>query len=315
MGKLAVIAVGGNALIKDEQHTSVADQYAAAYETMTHIANLIENGWRVVITHGNGPQVGFILRSVELSQRELPRLPLDTCDAETQGAIGYMFQNALQNEFRRRGLALQAVTVVTQVVVDRQDPAFQQPSKPIGSFIHDQATITRMQNEGLTLVEDAGRGWRRVVPSPQPLQIVERPAIQTLVQAGFVVIAVGGGGIPVVANSAGDLIGMEAVIDKDAASALLASDLQADLLIVPTGVEKVALHYNQPNQRWLDRLTVTEAKNYLAQGHFQKGSMGPKIAACVAFLERGGQQAVITTPAQIERALAGETGTWIVNEL
>lgn len=315
-GKVAVIAVGGNALIKDDQHYSVHDQYKAACETMHHITNLLEAGWKIVLSHGNGPQVGIIVRSVEYSHRalSLPNLPLDSCDAETQGAIGYMFQKALRNEFRRRGLSKEAVTVVTQVLVDTNDPAFQHPTKPIGSFFHDMETVQRMQREGWVMAEDAGRGWRRVVPSPKPKAIIEQAVIAQLVQSGVVVIAVGGGGIPVIENATGDLEGIEAVIDKDYASALLATNLNADVFVIPTAVEKVAINFNKPNQRWLDRMTLAEAKTYLAEGHFLKGSMGPKIDACIQFLEHGGRTAVITSPEQIEDALAGRAGTWIVRE-
>jgi carbamate kinase len=292
----------------------VRDQYDAAVESMHHIAGLIAAGWRVVITHGNGPQVGFILRRSELSRHELHEVPLDSCGADTQGAIGYMFQKALYNEFRRRGLPHRAATVVTQVLVDRADPAFEQPTKPIGSFMTEPEARAQMDKEGWRMVEDAGRGWRRVVASPMPQRILERDAILALLEQGFVVIGVGGGGIPVMEDEHGDLVGVEAVIDKDHASALLASSLPADLLVISTAVEKVALHFNQPNQRWLDRLTLAEAKHYLAEGHFHKGSMGPKIEAIISFLERGGRQAIITNPENLTRALAGETGTWIVAE-
>jgi carbamate kinase len=307
-----VVAVGGNALIKDESHRRVRDQYDAAAEAMGHVANMIADGWRVVITHGNGPQVGFILRRSELSRHELHEVPLDSCGADTQGAIGYMFQKALHNEFKRRGVPLQAVTVVTQVLVDRADPAFQKPTKPIGSFMDEAAARAKMQSEGWTMVEDAGRGWRRVVASPKPQRIVERDAIQSLIDQGFVVIAVGGGGIPVLENEQGDLVGVEAVIDKDYASALLANSLPADIFVISTAVEKVALNYNKPDQRWLDRLTLAEARQFQAEGHFAKGSMGPKIDAIISYLERGGQQALITNPENLGRALKGETGTWLV---
>ena len=312
VAKLAVVAVGGNALIKDETHRQVRDQYDAAAEAMGHVADMIEAGWKVVITHGNGPQVGFILRRSELSRHELHEVPLDSCGADTQGAIGYMFQKALHNEFKRRGLPLQAVTVVTQVLVDRTDPAFQKPSKPIGSFMDEAAARAKMQSEGWTMVEDAGRGWRRVVASPKPQRIVERDAIQSLIEQGFVVIAVGGGGIPVMEKENGDLRGVEAVIDKDYASALLANSLPADIFVISTAVEKVALNYNKPDQRWLDRLTLADARQYQAEGHFAKGSMGPKIDAIISFLERGGQRALITNPENLGRALKGETGTWLV---
>ncbi|TFH38180.1 MAG: carbamate kinase [Anaerolineales bacterium] len=310
--KVAVVAVGGNSLIKDKSHQSVPDQFAAASESMKHIAGMIEAGWDVVITHGNGPQVGFILRRTELSAHELHSVPLDSCGADTQGAIGYMFQKALHNEFRKRGMQKQAATVVTQVLVDRDDPAFNHPSKPIGSFMEEGDAKQHSERDGWAVVEDAGRGWRRVVPSPQPMKIVEQGAIQSLIQAGFVVIGVGGGGIPVIEDQSGALVGVEAVIDKDFASALLAANIQADLLLISTAVEKVAINFNKPDQQWLDTMTLTEAREYLAQGHFGKGSMGPKIQAIINFLEAGGKEALITDPENIERALQGETGTRIL---
>ena len=312
MSPVAVVAVGGNSLIQDEQHRSVPDQYAAACESMRHIAGMIEAGWDVVVTHGNGPQVGFILRRSELSRGELHEVPLDYCGADTQGAIGYMFQRALDNEFRRRGLAKRSASIVTQTVVDRNDPAFQKPSKPIGSFMTEADAQARAAADGWVVVEDAGRGWRRVVASPAPQRIVEAEIIQTLIQAGVVVIAVGGGGIPVYEDEHGELMGVEAVIDKDFGAALLANMLNADLFVISTAVERVALNYNKPDQRWLDRLTLADARQHFAEGHFAKGSMGPKIQAVIAYLERGGRQALITDPANIGRALAGATGTWVV---
>ena len=312
MPKTAVVAVGGNSLIKDAQHRSVPDQYAAAAESMHHIVDMLERGWNVVITHGNGPQVGFILRRSELARNELHEVPLDSCGADTQGAIGYMFQRALHNEFKRRGLDRQAATIVTQTLVDQADPAFQHPTKPIGSFMNEADARQKMAQEGWTIVEDAGRGWRRVVASPRPMQILELDAIKALLNQGAVVIAVGGGGIPVMETASGDLTGVEAVIDKDYASALLASALPAELFVISTAVEKVALNYNKPDQRWLDRLTLAEAKQFLAEGHFHQGSMGPKIEAMVSYLELGGRQGLITNPENIGRALAGETGTWLV---
>lgn len=307
--KVAVVAVGGNSLIRDKTRRTIPDQYAAASESMNHIANMIEAGWDVVITHGNGPQVGFILRRSELSLHELHPVPLDYCGADTQGAIGYMFQQALYNEFRQRGVAKQAATVVTQVLVDSKDPAFENPTKPIGSFMEQDTAIKHRSEDGWAVVDDAGRGWRRVVPSPFPVKIIQGEAIQTLIQAGFVVIGVGGGGIPVIEDENGDLIGVEAVIDKDFASSLLASTIQADLFLVSTAIEKVALNFNKPDQRWLDQITLTEAKQYLAEGHFAKGSMEPKVQAIIGYLEQGGKEAIVTTPKNISRALAGETGT------
>jgi carbamate kinase len=310
--KLAIVAVGGNSLIKDAQHQTIPDQYAAGVESMKHIVGMIEAGWDVVITHGNGPQVGFILRRAELALHELHMVALDYCGADTQGAIGYMFQRALYNEFRERRIEKQAVTVVTQTLVDRNDPAFQKPSKPIGSFMDESTAAKRRDADGWAVVEDAGRGWRRVVPSPIPVRIIEQAPIQTLIRAGFVVISTGGGGIPVVEDEAGNLTGVEAVIDKDFGAAILASDVGADLFLITTAVEKVALNYNKPNQQWLDRMTLAEAKRYLAEGHFAKGSMEPKIRAIIQYLERRGKEALITNPENIERALAGKTGTRIV---
>jgi carbamate kinase len=312
--RVAVVAVGGNSLIRDKDHKTIPDQYAAASQSMAHISELIEAGWDVVITHGNGPQVGFILRRAELALHELHPVPLDSCVADTQGAIGYMFQRALYNEFRRRGLLKQAATVVTQVLVDRGDPAFQNPSKPIGSFMDRETAQQRARESGWVVVEDAGRGWRRVVPSPRPKQIIERDVIAHLIDSGYVVICVGGGGIPVVEDGRGNLEGVEAVIDKDFASALLANSIGADLLLISTAVEKVALNFNKPNQVWLDRMTLSEAKRYLGEGHFGKGSMEPKIRAVIDFLEAGGKEALITNPENIARAVEGKSGTRIVQD-
>ncbi len=312
---IAVIAIGGNSLIKDKQHQSVEDQYIATGETCQHIAGLISQGWNVVISHGNGPQVGFILRRSELSRHELHEVPLDACGADTQGAIGYALQQNLYNQFRQRGLNKNAVTIVTQVEVSADDPAFQNPSKPIGSFMDEAVALERQQQDGWHVVEDAGRGWRRVVASPKPVRIVEESVIKSLIEQGITVIAVGGGGVPVLADAEGNLRGTAAVIDKDLASSLLASDLGADAFIISTAVEKVALNYGKPNQQWLNHLTVAQAKAYLAEGgHFAKGSMAPKVQACIDFLERGGKRAIITNPENIERAVAGETGTHITNE-
>ena len=312
MSKLAVVAIGGNSLIKDEAHKSVPDQFNAVRETAVHIAEMIEQGWNVVVTHGNGPQVGFILLRSELASKVMHIVPLDSCGADTQGAIGYMIQQALYNEFLRRGIQRQSATVVTQVVVDRNDPAMQNPSKPIGSFYKEEEARTKMSKEGWIMVEDAGRGWRRVVPSPIPREIVERDAIATLIQNNYIVVAVGGGGIPVVRDDSGDLSGVEAVIDKDLASSLLASELNADLLLISTAVEKVALNFKKYNQINLDHITLNEAKQYFEEGHFAKGSMGPKVKAVINYLERGGSAALITMPETIGKALEGQTGTWIV---
>ena len=310
--KTAVIAIGGNSLIKDKMHQSVRDQYIAAKETCDHIVSMIKDGWNVAIGHGNGPQVGFMLRRSELASHELHEVPLDACVADTQGSIGYALQQNLYNEFAELGLSKQAVTLVTQVEVAADDPAFKNPTKPIGSFM-DEAEATRRRDENAwDVVEDAGRGWRRVVASPLPIRIVEEDAVKALIEAGVVVITVGGGGIPVVSDEEGNLKGVPAVIDKDYASALLANAIGADLFIISTAVEKVALNFGKPNEKWLDHMTLAEAKQYLAEGlHFAKGSMAPKMQAVVNYLENGGKEALITDPENIERALAGETGTRI----
>jgi len=309
--KIAVVAVGGNSLIKDKTHQTIADQYEAAAESIKHITDMIEAGWDVVVTHGNGPQVGFILRRSELSALELHTVPLDYCGADSQGAIGYMFQRAFFNEYRARGMHNQAATVVTQVLVDSDDPAFQNPSKPIGSFMDKDEADKHREEDGWEVVEDAGRGWRRVVPSPIPIEIVQGDAIKTLIDTGFTVVGVGGGGIPVIKDEKGDLVGVEAVIDKDFASALLAGNIGADLFLISTAVEKVALNFNKPDQEWVDHMTLQEAKGYLADGHFAKGSMEPKMRAIIGFLEKGGKEALVTNPENIARALKGETGTRI----
>jgi carbamate kinase len=311
MGNVAVVAVGGNSLIKDKNRQTVPDQFDATRETCTHIASMIEQGWKVVITHGNGPQVGFILLRSELASNVLHTVPLDSCGADTQGAIGYMIQQCLYNEFKQRGIKKSVASVVTQTLVGKNDPAFQNPSKPIGPFYDKEKAEKYRKERGWNVMEDAGRGWRRVVPSPIPVKIIEQDVIKSLVNKGIIVIAVGGGGIPVIEHD-GRLKGAEAVIDKDYASALLATGIKADLFLISTAVEKVALNFGKPNQKPLDRMTLAEAKKNLEQGHFPSGSMGPKIEAIISYLEHGGKEALITNPENLERALRGETGTRIV---
>jgi carbamate kinase len=312
--KRAVVAIGGNALIKDQLRISPADQYDALREITEHIAQMILAGWQVVLAHGNGPQVGFALRRSELAAGELPQEPLDVCGADTQGWIGYYLQQNLRNSLRRLGSSLDPVTLITQVEVNPEDPAFRSPSKPIGGFMSRDEALYR-QSCGWAVMEDAGRGWRRVVPSPLPLRIVEQTAISALIESGAVVIAAGGGGIPVVSNGQGSLHGVDAVIDKDLSAALLANAIGAETLILSTSVERVALNFGQPNQVWLDQLTLDQARGYLADGsHFARGSMGPKIQAAVSYLECGGTRAIITATTGIWRALNGQTGTHIVRE-
>ncbi|MDQ7819638.1 MAG: carbamate kinase [Armatimonadota bacterium] len=309
---VAVVAIGGNSLIKDEAHPTVAGEIAALQETSVHIAEMVARGWDVVLTHGNGPQVGFNLLRSELAAGVVPPLPLDVLGAQTQGSIGYLLQQALGTELRRRGIRKPVATVVTQVVVDPQDPAFSHPTKPIGRFYPTLEAEHLAAERGWRMVEDAGRGWRRVVPSPQPVEIVEEEVIRDLVARGAVVIACGGGGIPVVRQPDGRLAGVEAVIDKDLASALLAQVLGVELLLISTAVDAVYLDWGRPSRRPVAVLTVEEARRHLAEGQFPPGSMGPKIEAAVRFLERGGRQVIITSPEQIPRALAGQAGTRIV---
>lgn len=310
MRKTAVVAIGGNSLIADENHQSVVNQLLAVRKTCTHIASMVERGWEVVITHGNGPQVGFILLRSEMSSKAVHTVPLDFCDAETQGELGYMIQQCLQNEFLSRRIRNSVATVVTQVLVKKNDPAFRNPTKPIGPFYSKRKAERYRKERGWNIVEDAGRGWRRVVPSPMPICIVELDAIRTFVKQGVVVIAAGGGGIPVV-EKRGRLKGVEAVVDKDYASAILAIGVDADLFLISTSVEKVALNYGKPNQKSLDKITLQDAKKYYKQGHFPLGSMGPKIKAVIDFLEHGGKKAIITNPENLELALLGKTGTHI----
>ena len=315
--KLAVVAIGGNSLIKDEKHVSVEDQYLAAKETTLHIADMIEAGWDVAIGHGNGPQVGFILRRSEIAAKTegMHEVPLDACGADSQGAIGYALQQNLQNELHRRKIEKSVATVVTQVLVDKDDPAFKKPSKPIGGFMQQDEAKRRERDQGWSVVEDAGRGWRRVVASPLPKEIVELSTVKALISAGIIAITVGGGGIPVIDAGDGEYKGVAAVIDKDYASSLLAQQIKANLFVISTAVEKVAINFGKPDQKWLDKMTVSEAKKYLAEGtHFAKGSMAPKIQAIIWYLENGGEKALITNPENIGRALKGETGTWIVQD-
>ncbi len=308
----AVLAIGGNALIRDREHESIPDQYDVVCKLAADIAGMIEAGWRVVVTHGNGPQVGFILRRSEISINEVPPVPMDYAGADIQGAVGYMFVKALRNEFKRRGMKHEAVAVVTQTVVDRDDPAFANPMKPIGSHMDEARAKKLAAKYRWTVREDSGRGWRRVVPSPKPKAIIETGAIRKMANDGYVVVSCGGGGIPVIEDAGGDLVGVEAVIDKDLASSLLARSMGADTLILPTGVEKVALDFNKPTQRWLDRMTLAEAKKHLADNQFDPGSMGPKVSALIDFVGGGGALGLITNQPNISRALNGQTGTRVV---
>ena len=311
-GKLIVIAIGGNSLIEDPKKVTVDAQYRAAEKTAHHIADIIERGNRVVIVHGNGPQVGYILLRAEYARKILHAVPLDSCVADTQGAIGYQLQKALDNEFIARGMSNRAVTVVTQVEVDPADPSFGNPTKPIGSFMTEEDALEHQKNFGWAVKEDAGRGWRRVVPSPKPQSIIELDTIKFLSESGAAVIAAGGGGIPVIRDEEGALWGKEAVIDKDLAAAILAKSLKADAFIISTAVEKVCLDYNKPTQKSIDEMTTEEARKYSDEGQFAPGSMLPKIQAIVDYVESTGNLGMITDPEHIPSALKGEAGTRIV---
>ena len=311
--KLVVVAIGGNSLIPDPGNPAIDQQWLAVRETCRHIADMIADGWQVVITHGNGPQVGYIMNRSEIAKREagIHEVPLDLVVADTQGSIGYMLQQALDNSLRRVGMNHTVATLITQMRVDPEDPAFEHPDKPVGGFMNE-AEARAAEAEGWQVMEDAGRGWRRVVASPKPLVVNEINAIQALVLAGYIVIVCGGGGVPVVRNEYGSLRGIPAVIDKDRASSNLAQTLRADLLLISTGVERVCLNFNTPQEEPLSSLTLVEARHYLAQGQFARGSMYPKIEAAIDFVHNGGPRAIITDPANISRALHGETGTCIL---
>jgi carbamate kinase len=310
--KTLVVAIGGNSLIANAQHQSVPDQYAAVVKTVRPLTDLLEQRHRLVITHGNGPQVGFILLRSEHSRGILHEVPIDSIVADTQGALGYQIQQALENEFRRRHLKKSVATVVTQTLVNCDDNAFARPAKPIGEFYTHEQAEERMRVEKWTMMEDAGRGWRRVVASPIPVRIIESEVVRHLVKDGYVVIAAGGGGIPVVADKDGMLSGVAAVIDKDLASAVLAKEIGADMLVISTAVEKVCLNFGTPEQRAVDSMNVAEARRYMAEGHFKPGSMLPKIEACVQFVSDSGREALITCPESLPAALDGQTGTRVV---
>ena len=312
MKPLVVIAIGGNSLITDSEHLSVVDQYRAAGETASNIAPIVNAGNRVVVTHGNGPQVGFILMRSELTRDVLHQVPLANCVADTQGSIGMQIAQTLQNAFQRLGSEQQAVAIVTQVLVDEEDPSFANPTKPIGPFMSEAEARQREENDGWAIAEDANRGWRRVVPSPAPLEILELPVIRALVESDTIVVAAGGGGIPVIRKPDGSLRPRPAVIDKDAASCLLAKELGANVLVFSTDVDKVALNLGTPEQTDIDRMTVSECRRYLDEGHFAVGSMQPKIEAALEFLDAGGEEVIVTQPHDLEEAMRGEQGTHIV---
>jgi carbamate kinase len=309
---LVVIAIGGNSLITDSEHMSVVDQYRAAGETAANIAPIVNDGYRVVVTHGNGPQVGFILLRSELAKEALHQVPLANCVADTQGSIGMQIAQSLQNAFRQQGREQQVVAIVTQVVVDPEDPSFDKPTKPIGPFMSESEARQHAEDDGWAIAEDANRGWRRVVPSPTPVEIIELPAIRTLLDSGALVVAAGGGGIPVIVKPDGSLRPRPAVIDKDAASCLLAQRLGATVLVFSTDVDRVALNFGTREQIEIDRMNAAQCREHLDEGHFAAGSMRPKIEAALAFIEAGGEEVIITRPPCLVEAMRGTHGTHIV---
>ncbi|MCX5801759.1 MAG: carbamate kinase [Candidatus Eisenbacteria bacterium] len=310
--KSMVLALGGNAIIPERGTGKIDEQIEVTRATVVQLVDTIRKGTRLIVTHGNGPIVGNIVIRNEAAKDIVPPMPLDICGADSQGGLGYMIQQVFYNELKRAGIDKSVVTVVTQVIVDSDDPAFLKPTKPIGPF-YDRSTAQRLASEkGWSVVEDAGRGYRRVVPSPRPLKIVEAEVIRELVKAGRIVIGVGGGGIPVVETPEGMLKGVEAVIDKDFASSVLAAVLNVEAFVIATAVSKVALHFGKPDQYDIDLMSAAEAKRYLAAGEFAPGSMGPKIQAAVEFLEGGGKEVIITSCDEIGRAIDGKAGTKII---
>lgn len=309
---LVVIAIGGNSLITDSGHMSVVDQYRAAGETAANIAPIVNDGYRVVVTHGNGPQVGFILLRSELAKEALHQVPLANCVADTQGSIGMQIAQSLQNAFRDQGREQQVVAIVTQVIVDPEDPSFDKPTKPIGPFMSESEAQQHAEDDGWAIAEDANRGWRRVVPSPTPIEIIELPAIRTLLESGALVVAAGGGGIPVIVKPDGSLRPRPAVIDKDAASCLLAQRLGAKVLVFSTDVDRVSLNFGTREQIEIDRMNAAQCREHLDEGHFAAGSMRPKIEAALAFIEAGGEEVIITRPPCLAEAMRGTHGTHIV---
>lgn len=314
MTKTAVIALGGNAIIKAGENGTIGQQFANTRESLSGIVELISQGYKLAITHGNGPQVGNLLRQQEAGEKEgIAPLPLGVLNAATEGSMGYMIEQSLQNRLHQSGIDKEVITIISQVVVDRQDPSMLNPSKFVGSTYYSAEEAQELRNTlGWTLKEDAGKGYRRVVPSPLPQKIVPAETVKELVQRGEIVIAVGGGGIPIYIQDDGTFEGVDAVIDKDFASALLALNIEADLFVILTGVDKVAIDYGKPSQRNLDTLTVEEASKYYEDGQFPAGSMGPKIKAAIDFLQRGGKEVLITSIERIVDAFAGKTGTRII---
>lgn len=316
MNKTAVLALGGNAIIKAGEKGTIGQQFANTRDSLGGVVELISQGYKLAITHGNGPQVGNMLRQQEAGEKEgIAPLPLGVLNAATEGTMGYMIEQSLQNKLLLSGIDKQVITIISQVVVDKNDPSMLNPTKYVGSTYYSEEQAAQLKHElGWTLREDAGKGWRRVVPSPYPTRIIPAATIKELVERGEIVIAVGGGGIPIYIEENGTYEGVDAVIDKDFASMLLALNIEAGLFVILTGVDKVAVDYGKPTQRDLDRVTVSEARRYYEEGQFPAGSMGPKILAAIDFLSRGGSEVLITSIDRIVDAFAGKTGTRIVKD-
>jgi carbamate kinase len=310
--KIAVVALGGNALLLPGEKGTIQEQFINTQKSIEGIVHCIKRGFDVVITHGNGPQVGNLLMMVELSRGKVPELPLGTCVADTEGAIGYMIQQALINRLRKECIKKCVVTILTQVIVDKDDTAFKNPTKPIGSFFSEEEARIFREEKGWSMVEDSNRGYRRVVASPNPLKIVEEESIKRLLESGEIVIAVGGGGIPVTIDKDGYLEGVDVVIDKDLASSVLARDIKANYLFMLTGVENVYLNFGKSDQKPLDTITIEEAERYMREGHFPKGSMLPKIQAAINFLKEGGERVFITAIDKVKESIMGQAGTKII---
>lgn len=310
-GRRAVIALGGNAITRPEQEGTVEQDYANLERSLEGVLDVLERGYELVLTHGNGPQIGNQMIRVELAKGEAPLLPLDVMGADLQGGLGYMIERVLRGKLRRRGMVHRVCCMLTMVEVDANDPAFKDPTKFVGPFYDKDEVEALVRDRGYVIKEDKGRGWRRVVPSPEPKSIIQRQEILTLLEAGTIVISGGGGGIPVARSSNGELVGAEGVIDKDLASAVMALALGAPELIILTGVDRVQIGYGTPEARALNIVTVAEAREYMAQGHFPAGSMGPKMEAACRFVEGGGSRTLITNVFTLKEALAGTTGTWV----
>lgn len=312
MGERVVVALGGNAILQPGQRGTSSEQMENVHKTVSQIVKMIEAGYEVALTHGNGPQVGALLIQNELGSSHVPAMPMDYCGAESQGFIGYMFSQCLTNAMAEHGVTgRNPVCVVTRVEVDPEDNAFKHPTKPVGPFYSEEVAKSKMQEKDETWIEDAGRGWRRVVPSPDPKCIVESEVIRHLVRDGFIVVASGGGGIPVIKDEHGRYVGVEAVIDKDLAGERLAQELGADTFVILTDVPNVAINYNTPEQRWLETVSIQELEDLKTQGHFKAGSMGPKVEAALRFVKNGGQRSIISSLDHALEALKGNAGTQI----